>query len=377
MTYGEVDYVIVGAGLFGSVFAQQMAEAGRTCMVIDRRQHVGGFCHSAPYQDTGIEVHTHGTHVFHTNDERIWNYVNRFATFVRYEHRVKVIGRDGGVYSMPINLATINQFCGTTAGPDEAQQMVKLAAERGAMEERDGLEGKALASIGRPLYDNFIRGYTLKQWGQDPERLPASIIARLPVRFNYDDRYFSDTYQGIPLEGYGTMFRRMLETGITLALGADFFDNPQGIARLARRKVVYTGPIDQYFAFCEGRLGWRSIRIETSLVSKPDFQGCAVMNYASASVPWTRIHEPTHLPQLGLRPRGVTVVQREYPIDGAADPAYPIRTDDNEAKLARYQALAARERNVIFGGRLAEFRYYDMHQVVGAAMAAVRRELTA
>jgi UDP-galactopyranose mutase len=367
MTY---DYLVVGAGLYGSVFAQQAKAAGRSVMLVEKRAHIGGNCYSQPFEDTNIIVHAYGTHIFHTSDQDIWSYVSRFAEFNRYRHRVLTTHRSR-VYSMPINLGTINAFYGVNLRPYEVEAF--LAARREPIAAPRNLEEKAVSLIGRELYEAFVRGYTRKQWGCDPRLLPASIITRLPVRTSYDDGYFDDLYQGIPVGGYTPMFERMLE-GVPIELETDFLRD-RAYWRSRARKVVYTGAIDAYFDYAYGRLNWRSVRFEAEKLSTGDFQGTAVMNYADEDVPYTRIHEPRHLHPECRFPAGASVVMREYSLVDNDRPYYPVNFDEDKDKLARYRELQAREAATLFGGRLAQYRYYDMHQVIGAALKAAKMEL--
>lgn len=361
--------------MFGSVFAQQMTEAGRSCLVVDRRDHVGGNCHTYEHEDTGITVHSYGTHIFHTSDRKVWDYVNRFTEFNRYRHRVLTrVGPE--VYSMPINLGTFNRFFRNDCSPKEMEEYLDIwKQEYGGARVPENLEEKAISLIGEPLYKTFIRGYTKKQWGRDPRELPASIITRLPLRTSYDDGYFDDLYEGIPVDGYTPMFRRMLE-GVDVELGMDFFLARELLEKAARLKVVYTGPVDRYFDFGLGRLGWRSVRFEkTWHEGLSDFQGTSVMNFADESVPWTRIHEPKHLhPERAWDMRG-TLTVKEFPHVDDSEPYYPINFDPDRELYARYAVLAEKEKHVIFGGRLANYRYYDMHQVVAQALKAAEKEL--
>jgi len=326
------DYVVVGSGLFGAVFAQQAKEHGRSVLVLDRRNHIGGNCHSYDYEDTNINVHTYGTHIFHTNDASVWAYVRRFADFNDYRHRV-LTTYENRVYTMPINLGTVNAFYGTNLHPWE-----------------------------------------LEQWGCDPRQLPASIITRLPVRTSYQDSYFDDAYQGIPIGGYTPMFQRML-AGIDVELGADYFADRERWERMARRKVVYTGPIDRYFDYAHGRLSWRSVRFELESVDVADYQGTSVMNYADEHVPHTRIHEPRHLHPERRASAERTVTIREYSLVNDDEPYYPVNFESDKRTLAAYEELAGQETHTIFGGRLARYKYYDMHQVVAAARKAAKDEL--
>jgi UDP-galactopyranose mutase len=367
-----VDYLIVGSGLFGSVFAQQAKEAGRSVRVIEKRDHIGGNCFSHEFEDTKIIVHAYGTHIFHTSDPDIWRYVNRFSEFNRYQHRVLTTHRSK-VYSMPINLGTVNAFYNVNLRPAEVENF--LASKRGNIANPRNLEEKAISLIGRDLYEAFIRGYTKKQWGCDPKHLPASIITRLPVRSSYHDSYFDDLYQGIPVAGYTPIFERMLDR-IPIDLDTDFLAD-QGYWRSRAHKIVYTGPIDAYFGYEHGRLNWRSVRFETEKLASDDFQGTSVMNYADEDVSFTRIHEPKHLHPERTFPRGQTVVMREYSLIDNDRPYYPVNFDEDKATLAKYRSLQEREKATLFGGRLAQYRYYDMHQVIGSALKMANDELRA
>ncbi|HJL16517.1 MAG TPA: UDP-galactopyranose mutase [Sandaracinaceae bacterium LLY-WYZ-13_1] len=365
------DVVVVGAGLYGAVYAQRAAEAGRSVLVLERRDHVGGNCHSWDDEATGVTVHAYGTHIFHTKDEGVWRYVNRFTRFNHYRHRVLTTHR-GRVYSMPINLGTVNAFFGLSLRPRELEAF--LQEKRARIDEPKNLEEKAMSLVGRELYEAFVRGYTQKQWGRDPRELPPDIITRLPVRTSYDDAYFDDPHQGVPLEGYAPMFARMLE-GVDVELGVDFFEDRARWTQRADR-LVFTGPIDRFFDHAHGRLSWRSVRFELERHEEPDHQGTSVMNYADADVPYTRIHEPKHLhPERGLDRPG-TLTMREHPCADDDAPAYPVRFTDDLEVLARYRALAEAEPRARFGGRLAEYRYYDMDRVIRAALDASAEDLS-
>jgi UDP-galactopyranose mutase len=365
------DFLVVGSGLFGAVFAQQALENGRSVLVVEKRDHIGGNCHSAEHEDTGIIVHRYGTHIFHTSHRGIWDYINRFSEFTRYRHRVLTRHR-GRVYTMPINLGTINAFYGTDLAPAQVEDF--LAARRPRIAEPRNLEEKAISLIGEDLYRAFIAGYTEKQWGRPPRELPASIITRLPVRSSYDDSYFDDLYQGLPVDGYAPIFERLL-AGARVELGVDFLADRDHWRRQART-VVYTGPIDAWFEDCHGRLGWRSVRFETERLPIADHQGTAVMNYADLDVPWTRIHEPRHLhPERAAR-ADTTVIMREFSHVDAAAPYYPIGTAADQALYERYRALATADSGVIMGGRLAQYRYFDMHHVIAHALKAAREALS-
>ncbi len=367
----SVDLVVVGSGFFGLTIAERAAaELDLKVVVLDRRRHIGGNAYSEREAQTGIEVHRYGAHLFHTSNEKVWEYVSRFTKFTDYQHKVYT-SHKGEVFPMPINLGTINAFFGTTLKPVEVEGF--LAARRPVIERPANLEEKAISLVGEELYRAFIAGYTEKQWGRSPRDLPASIITRLPVRSSYDDSYFDDRYQGLPVDGYTPIFERLL-TGADVETGVDFLaDRDHWRARAHR--VVYTGPIDAYFGYCHGRLNWRSVRFETRVLGTADSQGTAVMNYADIDVPYTRIHEPKHLhPERTCR-ADTTVVVREYSqVDNDA-PYYPVGTPEDNALLERYQALAAEDPRVRMGGRLAQYKYFDMHHVIAHALKAAREDV--
>jgi UDP-galactopyranose mutase len=366
------DYLIVGSGLFGAVFAQQAIENGRSVLVIEKRDHIGGNCYSHEWADTRIIVHRYGTHIFHTPNRAIWDYITRFSEFTRYRHRVLTMHRNR-VYPMPINLATINAFFGVNLRPGEVEAF--LAAKRPRIGRPRNLEEKAISLVGEELYRAFIAGYTQKQWGREPRELPASIITRLPVRSSYDDGYFDDAWQGLPAEGYTPIFERLL-AGAAVELQADYLADRDYWRRRARQ-LVYTGPIDAYFGYCHGRLNWRSVRFETEVLPEDDHQGTAVMNYAELDTPYTRIHEPRHLHPERARSPGTTVIMREYSQLDDDAPYYPVGTAADLETLARYQSLAAQETGVRMGGRLAQYKYFDMHHVIAHALKAAREALRA
>ncbi|WP_062302151.1 UDP-galactopyranose mutase [Demequina subtropica] len=376
------DLIVVGAGLFGLTVAERMAELGREVLVIDRRDHIGGNAYSYADPDTGIEVHRYGAHLFHTSNERVWDYVNRFTGFTPYVHRVYTTHR-GEVYPMPINLGTINQFFRSAYGPDQARAVIRgQAAELGEREPAN-LDEQGVRLIGRPLYEAFIREYTAKQWQTDPRELPASIISRLPVRYSYDNRYFNDRFEGLPVDGYTAWFERMLDhPRIEVRLGVDFLDPASEVSRdstVGRVPVVYTGPLDRYFADVEGALGWRTIDFEWEVMPTGDFQGCPVMNYADADVPHTRTIEFRHFhPERADRyPADRSIVAREFSrfAEHGDEPYYPINTPADRAKVEAYRALAAREQGVHFGGRLGTYQYLDMHMAIASALSLVDNTL--
>jgi UDP-galactopyranose mutase len=365
------DLVVVGSGLFGLTIAERCAnDLGLEILVLDRRHHIGGNAYSAPDPETGIEVHQYGAHLFHTSNQRVWDYVNRFTTFTGYQHRV-FTKYQGQVYTFPMNLALINQFFGRSFTPDEARALVAEQASEIATEDAQNLEEKAISLIGRPLYEAFVKGYTAKQWQTDPKELAAAIITRLPVRYNFNNRYFSDTYEGLPTNGYTKWLENMADHDkIEVRLDTEFFDVKDDI--VGSVPIVYTGPVDQYFDNCLGSLSWRTIDLETSVEPVGDFQGTSVMNYADQDVPFTRIIEPRHFhPERDHYPSDKTVIQREYSrFAGEGDePYYPINTADDRAKLLEYRELARSEKQVMFGGRLGTYKYLDMHMAIGSALS--------
>jgi UDP-galactopyranose mutase len=377
----NADLVVVGSGFFGLTVAERCAEElGLRVLVIDRRSHVGGNAYSEAEPRTGIEVHRYGAHLFHTSNQRVWDYVNRFTAFTSYQHRVYTTFR-GEVYPMPINLGTVNQFFRAAFGPDEAR--AKVAELAGEIETGDArnLEEKAISLIGRPLYEAFIRGYTAKQWQTDPKELPAEIITRLPVRYTYDNRYFNDTFEGLPVDGYTAWLERMADhPRIEVRLDTDFFDESQPVSRssvVGRLPVVYTGPVDRYFEYTEGELNWRTLDFEQEVLDVGDFQGTSVMNYADEEIPYTRIHEFRHFHPERDYPADATVIMREFSrfADRGDEPYYPVNTADDRARLLRYRDLAKGESGVLFGGRLGTYKYLDMHMAIGAALSAFDNKL--
>lgn len=358
------DYLIVGAGLFGAVFAERAMSRGKKVLVIDRREHIAGNCYTE--QRHGIETHVYGPHIFHTNSEKIWQYVRQFSEFNNFVNRPKVNHYDM-IYSFPINLFTLYQLWGVST-PEAARE--KLETVRLKIDNPQNLEDWALSQIGRQLYDRFIRGYTIKQWRRDPKELPASIIKRLPIRLTYDDNYFTDAYQGIPVNGYTALVGNML-AGADILLGHDYLGNRDHWDSMARR-TVFTGRIDEFYEYKHGALDYRSLRFEHENLSIPDFQGNALINYTSEYVPYTRIIEHKHF--TGVQTNN-TYVTREYPTEWAEGetPYYPINDEQNGARYAKYAELAKKENRYVFGGRLAEYRYYDMHQVIGSALSIAER----
>jgi len=371
-----MDLLVVGSGFFGLTIAERVAsQLNKRVTVIERRDHLGGNAYSEWDAETGIEVHKYGAHLFHTSNEAIWNYVNQFTSFTNYQHRVYSNYR-GEVYPLPINLGTINQFFRSAHSPDEAR---KLIAEQAAEFDRDAaqnLEERGISLIGRPLYEAFIRDYTAKQWQTPTTELPAEVISRLPVRYNYNNRYFSDRFEGLPVEGYAAWLERMADHPlIDVQLETDFFDAKQALSKDRVRgsvPVVYTGPLDRYFDYSRGELGWRTLDFEREVRNVGDFQGTSVMNYADLDVPYTRIHEFRHFhPERTEYPKDKTVIMREYSriAEKGDEPYYPINTPADRAMLSEYRQLAAAEEGVFFGGRLGTYQYLDMHMAIGSALS--------
>lgn len=367
--FDNADLVIVGAGFYGATIAERAAnEYGLKVVIVERRKHIGGNAYSERDPGTGIEVHRYGPHIFHTPNETVWSYLNRFTSFTDYTHRPFSNFR-GEAYSLPINLATICQFFRKHMAPDEARALIAEQAGEMAGREPDNLEEKAISLIGRPLYEAFIRGYTKKQWQTDPRDLPASVISRLPVRYTFDNRYFSDPHEGMPVDGYTAIFERMLDhKNIEVLLDCDWFELRASIPPAI--PTIYTGPIDRYFDFSEGRLGWRTCDFDRSTVATGDFQGTAMMNYADEDIPHTRIVEYRHFHPERDYPADRSVIVHEYARSALAgdEPYYPINTLADKALYLKYRELAEREPNVHFGGRLGTYRYLDMHQAIGAAL---------
>lgn len=383
MVKNSCDLLVVGAGLYGLTVAERAAsQFGANVVVIDRRSHLGGNAYSEFDEYTGIEVHKYGAHLFHTSNESVWKYVNEFTSFTQYSHRVYTTHR-GVVYPLPINLGTINQFFSASYSPDEARALIRKQAGEFAQSDPENLDEKGISLIGRPLYEAFIKEYTGKQWQTDPHDLPASVISRLPVRFNYDNRYFNDSHEGLPSDGYGAWLRRMADNPkIDVRLNVDYFDQSQPLRRDVVRgglPVVYTGPIDRYFDYSLGELSWRTIDLKTEYFEGiGDFQGTSVMNYADRSVPFTRIIEPRHFhPERDYR-KDRTLIQREYSRFATRDdePYYPVNSVSDRERLLGYRQLAADEPRTHFGGRLGTYQYLDMHMAIGSALTFAENRLS-
>ncbi len=375
------DLVVVGSGLFGLTIAEQAASRwGLRVAIVERRSHLGGNAYSEIDPETGIEVHKYGAHLFHTSNERVWEYVNRFTSFTSYVHRVWTTV-DGVVYPMPVNLGTINQFFSAAYGPDEARALIAQQAAEVDGQEITDFESKGVSLVGRPLFEAFFKNYTAKQWQTDPKDLPASIISRLPVRYNYDSRYFNDKYEGLPVDGYTAWMERMVASDlIDVYLDTDFFDpdNPLNKAAVVGKvPVVYTGPVDRYFDYSAGDLSWRTVDFEKEVVDTGDYQGCSVMNYGDIDVPFTRIIEFRHFhPERDYQDEK-TVIFREFSrfADHGDEPYYPVNTAQDRERLEQYRELMKNEDRVFFGGRLGTYKYLDMHMAIASALTMLDNEL--
>jgi len=371
-----MDLLIVGSGLFGLTIAERAAAAGRKVTILERRHHIGSNAYSEAEATTGIEVHRYGAHLFHTSNATVWEYVNRFTTFTNYVHRV-YSAHKGVVYPLPINLGTINQFFQAAYSPAEARALIQEQAGEFDPASATNLEERGIGLIGRPLFEAFIRDYTAKQWQTEAKDLPASIISRLPVRYTYDNRYFNDTWEGLPTDGYTAWLERMADhPNIDVRLSTDFFDEAQPLNKAAvvgQVPIVYTGPVDRYFDYTEGELSWRTIDLEEEVLDIGDFQGTSVMNYPDADVPFTRIHEFRHFhPERADRyPKDRTVIMREFSRFAGRDdePYYPVNTATDRERLLAYRELMAGEKDVHFGGRLGTYQYLDMHMAIGSALS--------
>lgn len=366
------DYLVVGSGLFGACFAQKAKEAGKRVLVVEKRDHIAGNVYTEDVE--GIHVHKYGAHIFHTNNKQVWDYVNRFATFNRFTNS-PVANYHGELYSLPFNMYTFNKMWGVVT-PQEAAAKIEEQRKAAGITPPRNLEEQAISLVGTDIYEKLIKGYTEKQWGRPCNELPAFIIKRLPVRLTFDNNYFNALYQGIPVGGYTKMVENML-SGIEVKLLCDYLANKEELDKLAD-KVVYTGPIDAYFHYSLGPLEYRSVRFETEVLDKPNFQGNAAMNYTDRETPWTRIIEHKWF-QFGKDDEGndlpKTVISREYSSEWkpGEEPYYPVNDEKNSALYARYKTLAGQEEKVIFGGRLGEYKYYDMDQVIALALEVSKK----
>ena len=364
----KYDYLIVGAGLFGAIFAHEAKKAGKKVLVIDRRDHIGGNIYTK--EVAGINVHEYGAHIFHTSNKEIWQYIQQFAEFNRYTNSPIAIYKDE-VYNMPFNMNTFSRLWNIKT-PKEAQEIIEKQRREAGISKPENLEEQAISLVGKDIYEKLVKGYTQKQWGRKCTDLPSFIIKRLPVRFTYDNNYFNDLYQGIPIGGYTKIVKKMLK-GIEVRLNCDFFENRNELENLAK-KIVFTGMIDQYYDYKYGTLEYRSLKFETELLDEENYQGNAVVNYTEYEVPYTRIIEHKHF-EYGTQEK--TVITREYPATWKKgdEPYYPMNDEKNNDLHNKYKALADQEKNVIFGGRLGLYKYYDMHNVIDEALKCVRKEL--
>ncbi len=369
MQLSKYDYLIVGSGLFGAVFAQQMTAAGRTCLVVEKRDHTGGNIYCK--QIEGITVHQYGAHIFHTSDKMVWDYVNQFVAFNHYIN-APIANYHGEIYNLPFNMNTFSKMWGIKT---PAQAKAKIEAQKSQIiGSPANLEEQAISLVGQDIYQKLIKGYTEKQWGKECKDLPAFIIQRLPVRYTYNNNYFNDRYQGIPEGGYNILTDQLLK-GCKVRLNTDFLEEKQALSSLAH-KIVYTGTIDSYFNYQFGSLEYRSLRFESEILNEENYQGVAVVNYTDRETPYTRVIEHKHF-EFGLQPK--TVITKEYSVDWKLgdEPYYPVNDVKNHNIYEQYASLALREPNVIFGGRLAEYKYYDMDKVIASALCAAQKELFA
>ncbi len=364
------DYLIVGAGLFGSVFAYEMTKAGKKCLVIDKREHIGGNIYTEEIE--GINIHKYGAHIFHTGNKEIWDYINRFAEFNRYTNCVVARYKDE-LYNLPFNMNTFNKLWGVIT-PKEAKQKIEEQIREAGITNPSNLEEQALSLVGRDIYEKLIKGYTEKQWGKSAKDLPSFIIKRLPVRFTYDNNYFNDKYQGIPIGGYTGIIEKMLGD-CEVILSEDYFSDRKKYDNIAA-KILFTGMIDEYFDFCYGNLEYRTLRFENELHDTDNFQGNAVVNYTEYDIPYTRIIEHKHF-EFGKQEK--TIITKEYPDiwKPGMEPYYPVNDEKNNSLYNKYLKLAEKKENVIFGGRLGMYRYLDMHNIIEEALKCYRREMKA
>ncbi len=365
----KYDYLVVGAGLFGATFAYEACKKGKKCLVIDKRPHIGGNIYTENIE--GINVHKYGAHIFHTSDKEIWNYVNSFAEFNRYTNS-PVARYKNETYNLPFNMNTFSKLWPEVFTPDQAKAKIAEELAGVQIEEPKNLEEQAIKLVGKTIYEKLVKGYTEKQWGMKATELPPFIIKRLPVRFTYDNNYFNDLYQGIPVGGYTQIIEKML-AGSDLRLNCDYFENRAELDALAE-KIIFTGPIDRYYDYKFGPLEYRSVRFETEILDTDNFQGNAVVNYTEYEVPYTRIIEHKHF-EFGNQSK--TVISREYSDKWTVEkePYYPINNEKNNELYKKYADLAATEKKVIFGGRLGQYKYYDMHVVIKEALSLCRKEL--
>ena len=364
----KYDYLIVGSGLFGSTFAYEANKKGKKCLIIEKRSHIGGNIYTENLE--GIQVHKYGAHIFHTSNKEIWEYVNKFAEFNRYTNSPVARYKDE-LYNMPFNMNTFHALWGVIT-PEEAKQKIEEEKKIAEIKEPKNLEEQAISLVGKTIYEKLVKGYTEKQWGRKATELPSFIIKRLPVRFIYDNNYFNDSYQGIPIGGYTQIIEKMLH-GIEIKLNYDFFEHKEELQQIAN-KIIFTGPIDKYYNYIYGELEYRSLRFETEKLNMSNYQGNAVVNYTEYEVPFTRIIEHKHFESVNI---DTTIITKEYPDKWNKDkePYYPINDEKNNELYKKYKELADEDNKVIFGGRLGQYKYYDMHIVIQEALKCVKNEL--
>ncbi len=362
----KYDYLIVGSGLFGAICAYELNKQGKKCLVIEKRNHIGGNIYTEDVE--GINVHKYGAHIFHTSDKELWDYINQFAEFNNYIN-CPVARYKNELYNLPFNMNTFTKLWSDVFTPEDARKKIEEEKAKYHVEEPKNLEEQAINLVGKTIFEKLIKGYTEKQWGKRCEELPSFIIKRLPVRFIFDNNYFNDRYQGIPIGGYTKIIEKMLE-GIDVNLNCDFFENRKELEEIAD-KIIYTGPIDQYYDYCFGPLEYRSVRFETEILDMENYQGNAVINYTEYEVPYTRIIEHKHF-EFGKQPK--TVISKEYSSTWKLgdEPYYPVNDQKNGELYAKYENLAKENKNVIFGGRLGKYKYYDMHHVIREALECIK-----
>lgn len=362
------DYLIVGSGLFGSIFAFEARKKGYSCLVVEKRGHVGGNIYTKEVE--GIQVHEYGAHIFHTSNKEVWEYIRQFAEFNRYTNS-PIAYYKGEIYNMPFNMNTFNKMWGVVT-PEQARKKIAEQIEKYGVDEPKNLEEQAISLVGKDIYEKLVKGYTEKQWGRRATELPPEIIRRLPVRMTYDNNYFNDCYQGIPIGGYTQIIEKMLD-GIEVRLDTDYLEEKEELDSICG-KIIYTGPIDAYYNYKYGELEYRSVRFETEVLDEENHQGNAVVNYTEYEVPYTRIIEHKHF-EFGTQPK--TVVSKEYsaPWKRGDEPYYPVNNERNNQLYEKYASAAAQEEKVIFGGRLGKYKYYDMHHIVAEALACARQNL--
>ncbi|MEG2347703.1 MAG: UDP-galactopyranose mutase [Cetobacterium sp.] len=363
----KYDYLIVGAGLFGATFAHEANKRGKKCLVIDKRNHIGGNIYCKKVEN--INVHQYGAHIFHTSNKEIWDYVNSFVEFNRYTNS-PIANYKGEIYNLPFNMNTFNKLWGVTT-PEAAKAKIEEQRLASGIIEPKNLEEQAISLVGTDIYTKLIKGYTEKQWGRSATELPSFIIKRLPVRFTYDNNYFNDKYQGIPEGGYNIIIEKMLE-GVDVNLSTDFFKNRDELSNLAE-KIIFTGMIDEFYNYELGTLEYRSLKFEHEVLESENYQGVAVVNYTEREVPYTRVIEHKHFE---YRTQEKTVITREYPSDWKIgnEPYYPVNDSKNNELFEKYKELASKEKNIIFGGRLGNYKYYDMHQVIESGLKIIKEE---